>query len=159
MTVEGEVNEVEEFTKIAPILVSILALGISIWNVFNVKKEIIANTVAADRMEWIAQVRNLIGDFLEKYIRQDGENELKIIKAKIDLYIVYGKGPYIDFEKKMNYCIQNKYTDSDYRELVTLSQKVLNDVWRRRKIESGISIREEKQIVNLVRKRDNSGRR
>lgn len=143
----------ENFEKIVPIIVSMLALVVSAINAYNGKREVLANTIAENRMDWIAQVRSLIGEFIEKYIKRDDELELAIVKSKIDLYIVYNSEWYAEFEKKMEYCVKNPYTETDYKELVILSQKVINNVWTRIKLESGISRSEERRIAKTIKQK------
>ena len=137
----------ENYINVISITISVFALFISAINTYISKKNLLANTIAENRMDWIVQVRNLVGLFLEKYIKQESKFELSIVKSKIDLYIIYDKPSYSAFEHKLSYCIENPYTESDYKELVELSQKVLNDVWVRIKMESGISRWEEKTII------------
>lgn len=86
-----------------------------------------------------------------KRIYIEGEEiKLKIIKSKIDLYIRYDSIFYKEFEKKLSYCIYNKYTENDYKELISLSQQFMNDAWIRIKKEAGISKREEKKIKRYL---------
>lgn len=140
-------------TTVLPIVVSIIALVVSFMNYLNDRNKVISSVVSADRMKWISDVRNLMSLFLEAYIKGTENDELKIIKAKIDLYIIYEKDSYKSFEEKLNYCISNPYTDKDYRELTKETQIVLNKVWVRIKDETGISKRDEKRINKLVNRR------
>ena len=98
-------------------IVSLLTLIISFLNYVNARNNIISDVVAQDRIKW-----------------------------KIDLYIIYDKDGYINFERKLNYCISNPFTEKDYRELVTETQLLLNHVWVRVKCEAGITQRDEKKI-------------
>lgn len=137
---------------ILPMLISFAALIISIMNYLNNRNQVIANIVSVDRIKWISDVRNLMFLFLESYLKGECEN-LKIIKSKIDLYIIYDKDSYKSFEEKLNYCILNDYTDKDYRELVSETQEMLNQVWVRIKDESGILKMDEKRINKRLKKR------
>lgn len=133
-------------------VISIVALIISFMNYLNARKKIISDIVSTDRTKWISDIRKLMSLFLESYIK--GENDsLKIIKSKIDLYIIYEKDSYNNFEQKLNYCISNPYTDEDYRELVSETQIMLNKVWVRIKDETGILKSDEKRIRKKLIKR------
>lgn len=94
--------------------------------------------------------QGLSTSFLKSYIKGDNSEELKIIKSKIDLYIIYEKDVYVRFEEKLNYCTKNPYTDKDYRELVTETQNMLNSVWIRIKSEAGIVNSDEKRINKIL---------
>lgn len=138
---------------ILPIAISSLALIISFINYLNDRNKVISSIVSADRIKWISDVRGLMSNFLELYIKRSEQDKLKIIKSKIDLYIIYEKDSYKNFEKKLNYCISNPYTDEDCRELVTETQIMLNQVWIRIKNEAGILKTDEKRINRLLNKR------
>lgn len=140
-------------TAILPIVISLVALIVSFMNYMNDRNKVISGVVSTDRMKWISDVRSLMFDFLELYIKGAENDKLKIIKSKIDLYIIYEKDSYKNFEEKLKYCISNPYTDEDYRELVSETQIMLNKVWVRIKDETGISKRDEKRINKLLNKR------
>lgn len=136
--------------SIIPIIISTIALVLSFMTHINERNNVISNVVSADRIKWISDIRDLVHLFLESYIKGDNSEELKIIKSKIDLYIIYDEDVYVRFEKKLNYCIKNPYTDKDYRELVTETQNMLNSVWIRIKNEVGIVNRDEKRINKIL---------
>lgn len=143
----------DDIINIITATISIFAFLLSVANFFINKRKIIANTVVENRMQWIIDVRNLMNLFLESYIKQDNKIVLRTIKSKIDLYIIYDNPSYSDFEQKMIHCIQNKYTESDYRALVSSCQSVLNDVWVRIKLEAGISHRLDIKMKTYFDKR------
>ncbi len=134
-------------------IVSLLTLIISFLNYVNARNNIISDVVAQDRIKWISDVRNLMFQFLENYLLGKNPDELRKIKSKIDLYIIYDKDGYINFERKLNYCISNPFTEKDYRELVTETQLLLNHVWIRVKCEAGITQRDEKKIKKILNKK------
>ncbi len=138
------------FIKTLPIIISCFALLVSFMTYKNERNNVISKVVSADRIKWISDVRSLTSLFLEKYIKGSAKIDLKIIKAKIDLYIMYNKDVYKAFEEKMSYCIENIYTDKDYKELVIETQKVLNSVWIRVKNETGIADSDEKRISKIL---------
>ena len=140
-------------TTILPIGISLIALIVSIMNYLNDRNKVISSVVSTDRMKWISDVRNLMFLFLESYLKGSKKDKLKIIKSKIDLYIIYEKDSYKSFEEKLNYCISNPYTDEDYRELISETQIMLNKVWVRIKDETGIVKRDEKRINKILNKR------
>lgn len=138
---------------ILPIIISLIALILSFMNYFNDRNRVISNVISRDRMKWISDIRNLMSIFLELYIKGVEIDKLKVIKAKIDLYIRYDKEVYKNFEEKLNYCTLNPYTDKDYKELVGETQIMLNGVWIRIKDEAGILKRDENRIKKLLQKR------
>lgn len=135
--------------SIIPIIISIIALILSFMTNINERNNVISNVVSADRIKWISDIRDLVHLFLESYIKGDSSEKLKIIKSKIDLYIIYDKDVYAKFEEKLNYCVKNSYTDKDYSELVMETQNMLNGVWIRIKNEVGIVNRDEKRINKI----------
>lgn len=139
----------DNILSIIPIIISIIALILSFMTHINERNNVISNVVSADRIKWISDIRDLVHLFL-KLIKGNNPEELKIIKSKIDLYIIYDKDVYAKFEEKLNYCIKNPYTDKDYRELVTETQNMLNGVWIRIKNEVGIANRDEKRINKIL---------
>lgn len=134
------------FISSAPIIISILSIIISITNLKLIKRNNISNIVSNNRIKWMNQAREFMEMFLEKYITGENEIELKIIKSKIDLYIRTDSIFYNALEKKLNYCVLHKYKEDDYKELVSLCQKFMNDAWIRIKREAGISEKEEKKM-------------
>lgn len=64
--------------------------------------------------------------------------------------MIFNKNVYTAFEEKLNYCIENTYTDKDYEELVIETQKVLNSAWIRVKTETGIVNNDEKKINKII---------
>lgn len=140
----------DEILSIIPIIISTIALILSFMTNINERNNVISNVVSTDRIKWISDIRDLVHLFLKSYIKGDDSEELKIIKSKIDLYIIYEKDVYVRFEEKLNYCIKNPYTDKDYRELVTETQNMLNSVWIRIKSEAGIVNSDEKRINKIL---------
>lgn len=138
------------FIKILPIIISCFALIVSFMTYKNERNNVISKVVSTDRIKWISDVRSLTSLFLKKYIKGADKIELKIIKSKIDLYIIFNKNVYKAFEAKLNYCIENAYTDKDYEELVIETQKMLNSAWIRVKTETGIATSDEKRINKII---------
>ncbi len=136
-----------------PVMISIIALIVSFMSYRNERNNVISNVVSADRIKWISSVRDLMSLFLEKYINGSDPEELKVIKSKIDLYIIFDKETYNKFEEKLNHCVVNSYTDNDYRELVIETQKMLNSVWIRIKTEAGIATKDERKINKILNKK------
>lgn len=140
----------EIFIRILPIIISCIALLVSFLTYKNDRNNVISKVVSTDRIKWISDVRSLTALFLEKYLEGADKIDLKIIKSKIDLYIIFDKNVYMPFEEKLNYCVENKYTDKDYEELVIETQKMLNSVWIRVKTETGIANSDEKRINKII---------
>lgn len=140
----------DSFIKILPIIISCFALLVSFMTYKNERNNVISKVVSTDRIKWISDVRSLTSLFLEKYIKGADKMELKIIKSKIDLYIIFNKNVYKAYAEKLNYCIENAYTDKDYKELVIEAQKVLNSAWIRVKAETGIANSDEKKINKII---------
>ncbi|MDE7299406.1 MAG: hypothetical protein K2N94_11345 [Lachnospiraceae bacterium] len=142
----------KQIMNVVTIILSILAFIISFMNYLNSRKKIISDIVSQDRIKWISDVRSLTSCFLEKYISGGDEKELRVIKSKIDLYIIYGKEVYASFENKLNHCILHPYNNKDYEDLVTETQIMLNGVWVRIKNEAGITRRGEQKIRKLLKR-------
>lgn len=138
---------------ILPIVISMIALIVSFMNYLNDRNKVISSVISTDRMKWMSDIRNLMSLFLESYIKGGEIDNLKIIKAKIDLYIIYEKDVYKGFEGKLSHCTLNPYTDKDYKELLNETQIMLNGVWIRIKDEAGILKRDENRINKLLHKR------
>lgn len=105
----------EIFIRILPIIISCIALLVSFLTYKNDRNNVISKVVSTDRIKWISDVRSLTALFLEKYLEGADKIDLKIIKSKIDLYIIFDKNVYMPFEEKLNYCVENKYTDKDMK--------------------------------------------
>lgn len=147
----GGINAMQVFLDVAPIILSIFAFFVSIISIDISRKNNISNLISKERMNWIAQVRDLMADFLCAYIKQEEKEKLKIINSKINLYIKFDSEFYQALHNKLTYCVDNSYTEKDYEELVISMQNVLNDVWVRIKREAGILKIEENSIVKGLR--------
>lgn len=75
------------FINLAPIIISVFAIIMSMVNLVITKRNNRSNVISNNRIKWMNQTRNLLEEFLEEYITGGEEIRLKIIKSQIDLYI------------------------------------------------------------------------
>lgn len=129
--------------------VSVLTL---IFNVRKEKNQLIIQSITQNRMDWIENVRQLLGEFLCAYVSNASETELRKIKAKCELYF-NNKEFYNNLTEIMELCCKEPYNSSqpeNYKKLLRHSQYVLARSWERIKKESGQSIQENKKIKDNV---------
>lgn len=132
------------------IILSILAFAMSVLNYALSRRRLVAEAIAENRMEWIKAVRELLNSFVESYLNKEDSLKLRIRKSKIDLYIKRGDPVYSGLDNILERCINTGYNEEDYSKLIYECQQVLNTVWRRMKLESGISKKEESKIRRII---------
>ena len=123
------------------------------------KRDVVTQAITSNRMEWIAQVRNLIGEFLCAYINKEPKENLLKLMFKIELYLRQnGSADYEHLITCMERCYNQPYMNSDGNsraacdELVHAAQTVLHNTWIRIKIEGGQSAKKDDSIRKQIEK-------
>ncbi len=145
-------ENISVITAIISIVLSISAFGLSIYNLILQKRKIITESIVNNRSEWIKDVRNLMAEFLESYCEEKGIKRLRICKTKIELYTRRDSEEYKSLNMALLLCIEDKFNVEHYNVLIEECQKVLTHMWTRSKIESGISLRQDRKIYKLFAK-------
>lgn len=131
--------------------VSVAALTVSIANAALSKRRLVAETITANRIQWIQAVRELMGEFIEQFLKnQTDKRRLRLLNAKIGLYIRYEEPIYQALEKLLLRCVQESYSEELEQELIRECQRVLHDAWKRMKSESGIGKWSERRIYERI---------
>ena len=134
---------------ILPIIVSIIALVVSIISIFVDKKKTTLEIITQNRIEWIKEVRNLLKEFIEVYTKNGDNEQFLIIKNKISLYVRDGVTSYKELIEQLNHCVANGYNQKDCNKLIQKAQNVLSEVWIRMKREAGISKKEDNRYSKM----------
>lgn len=138
---------------LAAFITSALAFIISIANIVitlrDRKTTLIVQNIASNRIKWIEDMRSLMQSFAVAYIEGEKE-ELKIIKAKMDVYMRFDDESYSDLYAQLNACMSDPYMEKNYEALMKACQNVLHRVWRRMKIETGMSNEDDLEIREKV---------
>lgn len=125
-------------TLIASLIAAAVSLISVLINIFLTIRKNRSEYVTKNRMQWIKEVRSLLGKFLDLYIDGKEKNKLLKVKNKICLYLRDGVISYDNLIQQIDLCIANGYNDLDCHKLVKCSQVVLNEVWVRIKRETGV---------------------
>lgn len=138
----------------AVLFAGILASCVSIYGYAiiekNSKRAVIAEAITKNRMTWIEEVRNLLSDFIAAYMQGNRKGELRILKARIELYCSDG-AEYSPMIESLHACCQDPAFDEKHcQALIENAQKVLNRVWIRVKVEGGITRKEEERIMKAT---------
>lgn len=138
------------FTVVLSIITTvtvIVTVIISALNYLLTKKRLISEVISTNRMNWITQVREYCSAFIIELDKAYPDiHVLKELQIKILLY-GRGGGPYdklfnslergISVVENQGYNIDDKQDAVKY--IIVATQEVLNDVWKRMKMEAGIS--------------------
>ncbi|MFQ9515382.1 MAG: hypothetical protein ACLRZ9_06100 [Eubacterium sp.] len=135
-------------------ILSVFAFGISVYNLILQKRKIVAEAMVNNRTEWMNNIRRLMLEFLECYYTKQDSERLQLCKTKIELYTRRDSPAYKNLNKALNFCVNDEFSEENYDRLIVECQKVLNDVWIRAKIESGISTRQDKRMYKLFAKKN-----
>lgn len=129
-------EDISNITSVLAILLSMISLITSV--IFS-KKQIESEYITKNRMDWIKEVRALLGVFLELYTDGAPKNELEKIRAKIMLYFRENVKSYASVVEQLDECINSEtYDKNNADRLVICSQRMLAEVWVRVKRESGM---------------------
>ena len=134
-------------------LVSIGALALSIYSVYQVKRKLIADAITLNRIEWIANVRSLLMEFIRIY-RSNGtvKEDMEILLCNVKLYMNSHNSYYSNLFKIMQKCIDDDlYIQGNMDEFIKASQSVLNMTWVRMKLEAGITKEVENKLEVKVK--------
>lgn len=135
-------------TSIFAFVVSVLSL---ITNIFLTKKQIESEYISKNRMDWIKNVRCLLGNFLELYIDGAQKNELEKIRNKILLYFRENVNSYEKVAEQLDLCINSDYDKDNVKELIICSQNMLSEVWIRIKRENGMDEKVDKKFEKMFK--------
>lgn len=141
----------ENFSTVVSIVISVAAFFISVYNLYLNKSKITAEFIAKNRMEWIKDVRKLMYEFIASYYKKEGEECLRLCQTKISMYTRKNSEAYARLDEQLEICINNEFNMQDYNILIEECQNVLNDVWRRLKLESGMNSAKDKKIQDIIR--------
>lgn len=141
----------KNFSIFVSIVISIAAFFVSVYNLHLNKGKITAEFIAKNRMEWIKDVRKLMYEFIASYYKREGKECLRLCQAKISMYTRKNSEWYAGLDEQLEICINNEFNMQDYNILIEECQNVLNDVWRRLKLESGMNSARDKKIQDIIR--------
>jgi len=132
-----------------PIIIAMLAMGVSVFNLFFYIKDIYNKTTTSERVKWINAVRQLIANFIEAYV-SDSSNEDKLIfiKSHIELFLNHENPDHYELSNTLSRYLNDR--DLPINELTAISQIVFKNSWERMKYEAGITKREEKKYRKLT---------
>ena len=139
--------------NIVALVTAIAAFAISLINVILSKKRLSSEIITKNRMDWIAEVRSLVSDFLKIYVENGNNTELKKIRNKISLYMRSGNESYSYLLSQLDYCIASGYDQSSCDEVIRKAQIVFSEVWIRMKREAGITKLMDKMIAAQFKKK------
>lgn len=138
---------------LAAIITAIFAVLMSLLNIIITLKDrkatLVVQNIASNRIKWIEDMRKIMQEFAEAYIKEDKE-QLKIIRSKMDVYMKFDDESYEDLYLRIDECMKNQYTDSGYKGFMRECQNVLQRVWKRMKIETGMDIKDDLAIRKKV---------
>lgn len=131
------------------VIATLISLATFLFEIQKHKQNLITHTLTTNRLQWIADVRALLNEFLCAYIDQKPEKELRKLKAHIELFLV-DKPTYQELTPCMENCCSHSYTEESYKKLIIASQNVLQEVWIRIKIEGGQNKATDEKIQKMV---------
>ena len=159
-----------EIISSEPVLVALIAIAGGIITIVSListnkynrnkdKKKLMTETISLNRIQWIANVRAAMHEFLEEYLKgfedeclsMERKYNLRVARAKIELYISHSPS-YINFSKQLKKCSIDPFSEDDYENFIIETQKMLTGPWRMMKREAGITYKEEKDLTNKVKK-------
>ena len=132
------------------IVATIISLATFFVDIGRHKQDVITQSITANRINWISDVRNLISEFLFAYIDGRPKNDLVKLLGKIRLYFHNESAYYQDFFAFMGQCCNEPYSDERADDLIQKSQIILKAAWVRIKIEGGQSKDDDLRIRKLV---------
>ncbi|SBW02751.1 hypothetical protein KL86CLO1_11691 [uncultured Eubacteriales bacterium] len=144
--------------SILTIIVSGIAVLISLFSAWISRRSIITNAISSNRIEWIAIVRNLIRDFVKEYSGGSNIPVLTNIYSELVLYFNPNGEVYAGLVNAMKKAILEGYTAQNHWNILNCGQAVLDSSWKRMKRESGMSFKTELKISkSFVKERKMSG--
>lgn len=133
------------------IVAAIVSLATFLFDVKKHKESLITEAITANRIEWVTNVRELIGEFLCAYI--DGKSKQDLIKLimKVKLFL-RDKPDYNKLVECMNDCCEGTFSQEKADKLIQVAQYVFQRVWVRIKIEGGQSQHQDSKVREMVDK-------
>ena len=125
-------------------IVAILSLT---YTIFLHKSQSITQTITIHRMDWIKNVRETIETFAHHYLLGN-KDEMIDAKIRLELFMRRDTEEYRVFLEHIDECIQNAFSENDFKKLLLMSSYILARNWQRIRIEG-------KQIFFLNEKRIN----
>ncbi|MBQ9492659.1 MAG: hypothetical protein IJR54_02870 [Oscillibacter sp.] len=123
---------IEMITALSSIVVSLLTL---VYTIISNDKQSVLQSVTANRMDWIQQVRSLLGDFAHAYRTHNTEN-MADIEARLELFMRRDVKEYQYVLNHLKHCIKHEYNENDYEKLLSLSSYTLSRAWQRIKVDA-----------------------
>lgn len=131
------------------IIATIISLVTFFYDVRKHRQSTITQAITANRIEWISQVRTLVGDFICAYIDGKPQNELRKLKIRVQLFC-RDKQDYNKMLDCMERCCHTPYKEELCSELISATQYVLQRVWVRMKIEGGQNAKSDSNIREQI---------
>lgn len=121
-------------------------------------KSALLQSVTANRMDWLSDVRQLTYNFCEAFrTNPENTNALSSIRTKLLLYMRVDNEFYQPLLEITKQCCKSpipfEQRESMYKQLVLASQYAFASVWVRVKIESSDGLTDERKIDDLVRQK------
>ena len=141
------------WSNAAAIMTAVAALLTVVFTTLINKRKLAMQGFAVHRIDWIKEVRQMIGDFACEYIKGEEKDKEKMfaIQTRIGLFMRQNEEDYHKLLAHMTLCRENAYNELDYELLMLYSTYVLNRVWRRMMLEGkGKLLLSNKRIVELV---------
>lgn len=136
------------------IVASAISLATYFTDIRKHKEDIVTQAITVNRIEWITNVRKLIGEFLSAYMIEKPEKELNILRMQIELYIRNNED-YRELSLALENCCKKDYSEDNLNELIKASQIVLQRVWRRIKVEGGQRKKDDERMRKLIDEYEN----
>ena len=109
--------------------------------------------ITENRIEWIKQVRSMLGDFACEYVKGERKDNHKLweLKTRVELFMRRDAADYCKLLKQMELCYIQEYSFDNYEMFMYCSTYVLNRAWKRIVIEGkGMVMRSDPHIAKLV---------
>lgn len=133
------------------IFLAFAAFVISIVTAITNRKKLITSAISSNRIEWIKEVRALMFDFINEYKINTNKTRLHILASQIMLYL-NRQNDYSEFVDAIRRCVDFEYSESNHLHLVNSTQDMLNSVWRRMKLETGLNTNYDHYIIAQLKK-------
>ncbi len=146
---------------VALIITSIMAffaLLVAFLGYFSAKKQMFAETISRNRIQWISTVRKLLTEFINLYISSASAQKLRKKYYQISFYL---NTVHEDHERLSDNllrlidcreCNKQCYSKKIINKTVKIGQRVLSTAWERMKSETGHTIYKEKQARRIMKK-------
>lgn len=131
------------------IVATIISLATFFSDIRKHKQDLIAQAITANRIEWITNVRKLVGDFLSAYVSKRSQEDLTVIRIQIELYLCKNRY-YNRLSLLLKDCCDGTYSLEKVEKVIEEAQIVLQRAWRRIKIEGGQNKKDDQYITEAV---------